>query len=171
MPLTIYDTLAPQGNYPTTMARHVGLPGGGNVLAELDRINEILTAFFDSDNQSLDELSEIVNYIVRNKTLIDAVTQDVAAVAQSVVPEVLPGTATIEPEKYYDFGSVESLTVTLAEKADGRAHEYTFEFTPAEAFQRLTITPAPVWLREPQYPVGKRCVVSIVQGMAVMGCG
>ena len=169
MALKTYDTIVPQGDFPAVNAHHVGLPGDKNVLEELDRINEILTAFFDSDNRSLDQLSEIVNYIVRNKTLIDAVTKDVATIAQSSIPDVLPGAAVLEPEKYYEFGAVDVLTVTLAEKNDGKAHEYAFEFIPAEDFQGLTITPAPVWMREPQYPAGKRCIVSIVRGMAVMG--
>ena len=88
-----------------------------------------------------------------------------------VTPPVLPGAETIEPEKYYEFGPVDSLTVTLKEMQDNRAYEYAFEFVPAEDFQGLTITPAPVWMREPQYPAGKRCSVSIVRGMAVMGSG
>ena len=105
------------------------------------------------------------------ETFVAEIDKTLDALVEQMPPPVLPGAETIEPEKYYDFGSVESLTVALAEKADGRAHEYTFEFTPAEDFQGLTITPAPTWLREPQYPQGKRCIVSIVQGMAVMGCG
>ena len=86
-------------------------------------------------------------------------------------PPVLPGAETIEPEKYYEFGTVDSLNVTLAEKNDGMAHEYTFEFTPSDGFLGLTVTPEPVWLREPQWLQGKRCVVSILRGLAVMGCG
>jgi hypothetical protein len=37
-------------------------------------INDRLNAFFDSDDQTLDELSEIVDYITSNKSLIDAIT-------------------------------------------------------------------------------------------------
>lgn len=87
------------------------------------------------------------------------------------VPPVLPGAAVLEPEKYYQFGDVDALAVTLAVEDDGKAHEYVFEFTPAEGFQGLVIDPVPTWLREPQYPAGKRCVVSIMQGLAVMGNG
>lgn len=81
------------------------------------------------------------------------------------------GKATLEPEIYYQFGEVEALAVTLTDKEDGKAHEYTFEFIPAEGFQGPTITPEPAWIGEPQYPVGKKCIVSICMGMAVMGCG
>ena len=84
---------------------------------------------------------------------------------------VLPGEAVAKPETWYQFGEVSELAVELLQKDDGKAHEYVFEFVPAEDFAGLNITPAPTWLREPQYPAGKRCIVSIVQGLAVMGCG
>lgn len=167
MSLKLYDTAAPSGEFPAVMAHHVGLPNNKNVLEELDRISEILTAFFNSDDKSLDQLSEIVNYIVRNKTLIDAVAKDVSTIAQSTIPDILPGAPVLEPETYYEFGSVDSLEVTLAEKVDGKAHEYMFEFVPGESFQGLTITPEPQWIKAPQYPAGRRCVVSIIRGVGV----
>lgn len=40
----------------------------------LKSLNDRLTAFFDSDDQTLDELSEIVAYITSNKSLIDSIT-------------------------------------------------------------------------------------------------
>lgn len=77
--------------------------------------------------------------------------------------------AVLEPETFYQFGEVSELAVTLAQKEDGKAHEYWFDFEPAEGFAGLTITPEPRWMVDPQYPVGKRCLVGIVMGMAVMG--
>ena len=44
------------------------------LLAALESVNAQLTAFFDSDDQTLDQLTEIVAYIKSNKTLIDAIT-------------------------------------------------------------------------------------------------
>ena len=66
---------------------------------------------------------------------------------------------------------MEDRAVTLSDKGDGKAHEYVFEFIPAEGFSELTISPDVLWLVEPQYPAGKRCLVSICMGMAVMACG
>ena len=74
----------------------------------------------------------------------------------------------LEPEQYYVFGEVNSLAVTLAEVDDGKIHEYCFEFIPTEDFTELTITPEPRWVRDPQYPAGKTCQVSIVRGVGVM---
>lgn len=84
------------------------------------------------------------------------------------VMPVLPGAAVLEPEKRYDFGAVDELSVTLAEKADGLAHEYWFQFEPVEGFAGLTITPEVRWVSEPQYPAGKTCLVGVCMGMAVM---
>lgn len=80
----------------------------------------------------------------------------------------LEGAAVLEPEKHYVFGAVAELAVTLAQKDDGKAHEYWFEFEPEEGFAGLTIDPAPKWVGDPQYPAGKTCLVGICMGMAVM---
>ena len=86
-----------------------------------------------------------------------------------VTPPVAAGAEVLEPEIYYQFGEVSELAVELAQKEDGKAHLYQFEFVPAEDFAGLTITPEPVWCNEPQYPVGKRVLVAVQMGMAVMG--
>ena len=88
-----------------------------------------------------------------------------------VTPPVAAGAEVLEPEIYYQFGEVSELAVELVQMPEDRAYEYIFEFTPTADFAGLTITPEPRWIREPQYPAGKRCVVSIVRGLAVMGCG
>jgi hypothetical protein len=78
---------------------------------------------------------------------------------------------TLEPETFYQFGEVSELSVTISDKGDGLAHEYVFEFIPTDGFTEPTISPNVLWVSEPQYPVGKKCIVSVCMGMAVMGCG
>lgn len=51
---------------------------------ELKAISDKLNAFFDSDDQTLDELSEIVAYIKSNKTLIDSITTSKVNVADII---------------------------------------------------------------------------------------
>lgn len=80
---------------------------------------------------------------------------------------VKPGAAEIEPEVFYSFGEVDSLTVTLLSDDDGKAHEYCFEFIPSENFTGLTVTPEPRWAGEPQFAAGKTCQVSIFRGIGV----
>ena len=47
----------------------------------LKDINDRLNAFFDSDDKTLDELSEIVTYITSNKALIDSITTSKVSVS------------------------------------------------------------------------------------------
>lgn len=77
----------------------------------------------------------------------------------------------MEPERFYQFGEVSALAVTLADKGDGLAHEYVFSFTPDDEFTEVAISPAVRWVGDPQYPVGKTCIVSVCMGLAVMACG
>ena len=55
-----------------------------DIRLELKAINDRLNAFFDSDNQTLDELSEIVAYITNNKSLIDNITTSKINVADII---------------------------------------------------------------------------------------
>lgn len=88
----------------------------------------------------------------------------------STTPKLADGASEIQPDRYYVFGEISGLDLTLVEADDGKAHEYCFEFIPAEDFTGLTITPEVRWVSEPQYPAGKTCQVSILRGLAVMGC-
>lgn len=80
----------------------------------------------------------------------------------------LEGTAILKPEKYYVFGEVSALSVTLEETDDGNVHEYCFEFTPTEDFTELEVLPEVKWVTTPQYVTGKTCQVSIMRGIGVM---
>ena len=65
----------PKGTAASAVSQHnASNEAHGDIRLELKAINDRLTAFFDSDDQTLDELSEIVAYITSNKSLIDAIT-------------------------------------------------------------------------------------------------
>lgn len=81
---------------------------------------------------------------------------------------VTDGVAELQPETYYDFGEVSTLAVTLAETDDKLAHEYCFEFVPADGFEGFSITPEPRWNAEIQIVPGKTHQVSILRGIGVM---
>lgn len=75
----------PEGTAASAVAQHNTATGSHNdIRLELKAINDRLTAFFDSDNQTLDELSEIVAYITSNKTLIDSITTSKVSVADII---------------------------------------------------------------------------------------
>ena len=75
----------PKGTAASAVSQHnTAEDSHGDIRLELKAINDRLTAFFDSDNQTLDELSEIVAYITNNKSLIDAVTTSKVSIADIV---------------------------------------------------------------------------------------
>jgi hypothetical protein len=65
-------------------AHNTSTDSHGDLRLELKAISDRLTAFFDSDNQTLDELSEIVAYITSNKSLIDSITTSKVSVADII---------------------------------------------------------------------------------------
>lgn len=84
------------------------------------------------------------------------------------VAPVVPGAAILEPDRFYTFGEVSTLSVTLVEVNDNLAHEYAFEFVAAEGFDGFSVSPAPRWNVEPQIVPGKTYQVSILRGIGVM---
>lgn len=75
----------PKGTAASAVSQHnVDDDSHNDIRLELKAINDKLTAFFDSDNQTLDELSEIVAYITSNKALIDSITTSKVSVADIV---------------------------------------------------------------------------------------
>ena len=75
----------PSGTAYTAVSTHnTNTEAHGDIRLELKAINDRLNAFFDSDDKTLDELSEIVAYITANKALIDAVTTSKVSVADII---------------------------------------------------------------------------------------
>lgn len=110
------------------------------------------------------------------KRLTDVFAQDKTGryiIDESYTPkayELSEGMSTIDPDKYYVFGEVDELSVTLNDTDDGRVHEYIFEFIPSANFTTLTINPEPKWVNDIQIVPGKIHQVSIVRGIGVMIC-
>lgn len=75
----------PKGTAASVVSQHnASADSHGDIRLELKAINDKMTAFFDSDNQTLDELSEIVAYITSNKSLIDSITTSKVSVADII---------------------------------------------------------------------------------------
>ena len=91
-------------------------------------------------------------------------------IRESLVYQIVESNHNIQPEHYHVFGEVDSLSVTLVEVNDGKAHEYCFEFIPSDSFTDLIVTPEPTWVSEPQFIAGKTHQVSILRGIGVMAC-
>lgn len=75
----------PKGTATSAVSQHNTASDSHNdIRLELQAINNRLTAFFDSDDQTLDELSEIVAYITSNKTLIESITTSKVSVTDII---------------------------------------------------------------------------------------
>ena len=74
-----------KGTADTAVSQHnTSADSHNDIRLALKAINDRLTAFFDSDDTTLDELSEIVAYITGNKTLIEGITTSKVSVADIV---------------------------------------------------------------------------------------
>lgn len=202
-----------------------------------------LNALADSDDETLDQLSEIVAYIKSNKNLIDSITTGKVSVSDIVdnltssatnkplsaaqgkalkalidgitIPDKLPNpnaltftgavtgsydgstavtvhvpsgggsggtvgypvvsmtasTAELNPNTYYKWGNIASLTITLADPSDtGVTNEYCFEFVSGETATTLSVPDTVKWVKEPSVEAGKTYQVSILNGIGVI-CG
>lgn len=75
----------PSGTASSAINSHnTNVDAHNDLRLELKSISDRINAFFDSDDQTLDELSEIVAYIKSNKTLIDSITTSKVSVADIV---------------------------------------------------------------------------------------
>lgn len=75
----------PSGTASSAVSSHnTSVDAHSDLRLELKDIAQRLNAFFDSDDQTMDELSEIVAYIKSNKTLIDSITTSKVSVADIV---------------------------------------------------------------------------------------
>lgn len=65
-------------------AHNTATDAHNDIRLALKDINDRLNAFFDSDDKTLDELSEIVTYITNNKALIDSITTSKVSVSDII---------------------------------------------------------------------------------------
>lgn len=65
-------------------AHNTATDAHNDIRLALKDINDRLNAFFDSDDKTLDELSEIVTYITSNKALIDSITTSKVSVSDII---------------------------------------------------------------------------------------
>ena len=75
----------PNGTATFVVSQHnTNTESHNDIRLELKAINDRLTAFLDSDDQTLDELSEIIAYITNNKTLIESITTNKVSVSDII---------------------------------------------------------------------------------------
>lgn len=96
----------------------------GKKLSELtDKVSEIQ----GTERIYVSDGSDVPKYINTNQL---ATSKQLGNKADNVTTENISDTTTeIQPNKYYIFGEVETLTLTLAAVGENKLAEYMFEFT------------------------------------------
>lgn len=77
------------------------------------------------------------------------------------------GTSILEPNKMYDFGVVDTLTVVLDEGAADKVNEYKFSFISGETPTVLTLPSSVKWVNELTVEANKRYEISVVDNIAL----
>ena len=156
MAIKLMDTIETAGDFPLIQATDVGMADGSRLAAYLE---DHESAIQETAGTVIGAVNAVGNRVIAVEKQLDEL---------SISYPVEEAKTDLLPERYYEFGEVDHLEVNLVEMDDGKAHEYYFEFIPTEDFTELTVTPTPKWAREPQYPAGKTCQVSILRGIGVM---
>lgn len=78
-------------------------------------------------------------------------------------------TITIEPNKFYVWGSVSSLNITLGTPSDSSVYnEYLFQFTSGSTATTLSLPSSVKWQTEPKVEANKTYQVSIVDNIGLI---
>lgn len=78
-------------------------------------------------------------------------------------------TQELSPNKYYKFGEVTNLTITLASEIAGIYNEYMFEFISGATATIITLPDDIKWIGDNTIEANKTYQVSIVNNQAVIG--
>lgn len=77
------------------------------------------------------------------------------------------GTSIVEPNKMYDYGVVDTLTVVFDEGEANKVNEYLFSFVSGETATVLTLPSSVKWVNELTVESNKRYEISVVDNVAL----
>lgn len=123
-------------------------------------------------SQKIDELVDGVNTNANNIPDVGqlATKTELSSKANKVsVENVSENTKELQPNKYYIFGEMETLTLTLAAGEENKLSEYMFEFTSGTTPTTLTLPESVKWIGDNAIEASKTYQVSIVNNIAVLG--
>lgn len=107
--------------------------------------------------------------LIRNA--IEALSGRVSTIEDAPIEKIEPEVTqvVINPNKFYLFGEVASLSITLGEAIDGRYNEYMFQFTSGSTATVLSMPSELKWQDDNELIPSENTVyqVSIVNNLAV----
>ncbi|MCI5824573.1 MAG: hypothetical protein MRZ90_06505 [Candidatus Gastranaerophilales bacterium] len=90
---------------------------------------------------------------------------------QTPIIEMTSTTATLETGKFYKWGEVSSLNISLATPQSGKLPIYAFKFTSGETATTLTINGTVTWITGgTTLEANKTYEINICDGLGVMAC-
>lgn len=125
-------------------------------------LNRVLNDMVDATEGKLAQLDQELQTIIDN-----GLTFVVKPHIDKVV--MTETTAELQPDKFYLFGEVSALNITLAPVEEGYASQYIFQFTsPLESPTTLTMPVTIIWSDIPTIKGGMTYQVSVVEGLAMI---
>ena len=99
---------------------------------------------------------------------IEKLQRDVGKyVPMTKIKTITIGTSILEPNKMYDFGVADTLTVVFDEGLTGKVNEYLFSFISGETATVLTLPSTVKWVNELTVEPNKRYEISVVDNVAL----
>lgn len=134
---------------------------------------QVLTA--QEMNQLSGKIDELVDGVNTNTDNIPNVGQlatktELSEKSDKVsIENIAENTKELQPNKYYIFGEMETLTLTLAAGEENKLSEYMFEFTSGTTPTTLTLPETVKWMGDHTIEASKIYQVSIINNIAVLG--
>jgi hypothetical protein len=129
-----------------------------SLFATQEALNHLSMMFSDNLTQLSEGFSAALNDT-------NARIDDVAGGSDEI--ELTAETATLQPNKHYKFGEVESLTLDFAEGNIEKVNEYMFSFISSVTPTILTLPSSVQWANELTVEANKRYEISIVDNIGL----
>ena len=144
-------------------AQAVLLDEAGTVAVRGEMLETLILPGLADGGETPEAMEPWVNRVLKAATLRGAYPRVTAQAGEEPVA--------LQPNTWYDFGEVESLTVTLAPGEDDTVtREYCFSFSSGDTAATLTLPEEVRMANAAQIQAGKTCQVSILDGIGVMVC-
>lgn len=127
---------------------------------------------YDLANGKQDKLTSGTNIKTINNTSLLGSGNIAISPAYSLVSKGTSGTtATLNPNTFYVWGTVSSLTLTLGTEVSGVANEYLFQFTSGTTATTLSLPSTVKWVggEAPEIEANTTYQISIVNNLGVIG--
>ena len=126
----------------------------------LDTLGELAQAF--NENQ---EVVDVLNSAITTKASVDYVET-----SGKKIITISSSTYTLEPNRFYYFGTVDSLNITFGAEISGITNEFAFEFTTGNFInQNNFVFPSSIkWVVSPTIEANKTYQVSVLRNIGVI---